>query len=118
MGCYEPPETIGDAEDCPEGADGDCEGCWSPLPEFEVLEPELDEFTDDSWPAAPPVEAVWPWNDLAAASEIAPVSTTAPATTHRLTCEILASPASRTLVALGLTIMMIGGVRKKLLNRR
>jgi hypothetical protein len=54
------------------------------------------------------VDVVCPWKDFAAANEIAPLTTTAPAIIHRLTREIRASPASRAVVALGLTIPMIG----------
>ena len=86
-------------------------------PLFELEPAELDEALD--WLVDGPVAAVvCPWDDLAAASEIAPLATTAPAIIHQLTREIMASPASRALVALGLTITMIGPGRKKLLSRR
>lgn len=55
-----------------------------------------------------PVDVEWPWNDLAAATEITPVTATAPAISQRLTREIKARPASRVLVALGFTHPMIG----------
>ena len=60
------------------------------------------------WLAELPVAAVWPWKELAAASEITPVAATAAAIIQRLTREISSSPASLTFVALGLMIVMIG----------
>jgi hypothetical protein len=92
-------------------------GCWRALfdPEPEELDPEpaeLDPVPElaalDDWLAAPPADSVCPWKDLAAASEIAPVATTAPAIIHRLTREISASPASLTVGAPGFTTTMIG----------
>ena len=124
---YEPPETTGGEEGWAGEGDGVCEaagvcdGCCNPLPALEVApELELEELADevDDPLAEPAVELVCPWKDFAAASEIAPVTTTAPAIIHRLARDIRASPASRALVALGFTIPMIGPTRKKLLNRR
>ena len=97
---------------------GTCAGCPRPLPEFELLlELELAPEDCDDWAEDPPFEAAWPWKDLAAAIEMTPVRPTAPAISHRLIREIRASPASRVLVARGLTYPMIGRTRKKMLNR-
>lgn len=60
------------------------------------------------WLAVFPVATVWPWKDLAAATEITPVAATAPAIIQRLTREISANPASLADVALGLMAMMMG----------
>lgn len=83
-------------------------GCWSALVE---LEPEADlaAFDDRAdWLVELALEALWPWKDRAAATEIAPVSMTAAAITHRLIREISVSPASRALVVFCSTVSMIG----------
>ncbi len=89
---------------------GGCPGAPRPLPElppFELLlELVLDAELDCA--EATPVVLAWPWKERAAATEITPVSATAPAISHRLTREIRASPASRAPVALGFTYPMIG----------
>jgi len=53
----------------------------------------LAEFAD--WLTELVLDAVWPWKDLAAATETAPVVATAPAIIQRLIREIRASPLSR-----------------------
>jgi hypothetical protein len=50
------------------------------LPELELwLDDPEDRAADEVEPAL-----LWPWNDRAAATETAPVTTTAPATNQRL----------------------------------
>ena len=102
----DPPETTGacDEEADAEGAgedEGACAGEDSP---FELLLDDEDGWFDDGDVAAAFV-LPWPWNDLAAASEIPPVSATAPAISQRLTREISAKPALRALTDRGLIVI-------------
>ncbi len=82
-----------------------------PLPELELADP-------DDWLAAD-VELVvlWPWNDLAAATDTEPVRTTAPATIQRLTRPMRSRPASLALTAFLLTPYIFGAGCKKTLNQ-
>ncbi len=89
------------------------EGCWRPLP---ALEPEPLDPDDCVAVDAEPV-VLWPWNDFAAATETAPVTTTAPATIQRLTRPIRSRPASRALTAFLLTPEIFGAGCKKTLNQ-
>ena len=57
-----------------------------------------------------------PWNERAAASEIAPDSTIAPAMNHRLMRDTSASAASRVWIASRLMVPMIRSRRKKALS--
>jgi hypothetical protein len=63
------------------------------------------------------VAALCPWNDRAAATETAPVTTTAPATNQRLIRRIRSNPASRALTAFLLMPAMLAVGRKKTLSR-
>jgi hypothetical protein len=93
----EPPETTGDEDD--EEEDGVWEGCCrllDPEPEVEVelLLVELDDCVALLLTLLP-VAVVWPWNDLAATSEISPEKATAPASIQRLIRRIRPRPALR-----------------------
>jgi hypothetical protein len=77
---------------------------------------ELDD--PDDWVAAElELVVVWPWNERAAATETAPVTTTAPATNQRLIRPIRSRPAFRALTAFLLTPEMVVASCKKTLNR-
>jgi hypothetical protein len=124
----EPPETAGEGEEAEAEGAGACAGACTPPPKFAVefefelelpgeLElPELDPpLTDDC--VAVLVE-LWPWNDLAAATAMTPVSTMAPAMSQPVTRRISSNPASRALTALFLTPLMLARRRKKKLSPR
>ncbi len=60
---------------------------------------------------------LWPWNDRAAASEIPPETTSAPATNHRLIRPSSAKPAFLEVTALLFMASSFGAGCKKTLNR-
>lgn len=99
-------------------------GAWTPLPELELSELELELVPEElelleGWVVVcDAVLELWPWNDLAATAEMAAVSTTAPAMSQRLTRRISSKPASLALTGLLLTLSMMVRGQKKTLSRR
>ncbi len=92
-------------------------GCCGASPELEPVEFELlfvgagEDVLAVRW--------LWlcPWKDLAAATETAPVSATAPAIIHRLIRAIRAKPASLALAAFFCTTPMMPATCKKTLSQ-
>jgi uncharacterized protein (TIGR03382 family) len=74
---------------------------------------ELDPLLEDCVAALPVALELWPWNDLAAAAEMATVSRMAPAMSQALIRRISSKPASLALTALLLTLSMMVRRRKK-----
>jgi hypothetical protein len=93
VGDQDPPETTAAGAACAD--EGACAGWESPPPlelELEPVFPELEACEDWLVVAA---DAVCPWKERAATSEIIPASATAPAIIQRLIRRISSSPASR-----------------------
>lgn len=79
---------------------------------------ELPELVEELPADGVAAEAeLWPWNERAAATDTAPVRTTAPATNQRLMRAIRSRPASLALTAFLLTSAIFGAGRKKTLNQ-
>jgi hypothetical protein len=112
----DPPETTGAGTEELAAAAGDWAGAERPLDPELVLEGPLLEDGDWLDVAAAELVELWPWKDLAAATEMTPVSATAPAISQRLTREISASPALRALTDRG--FMVPDGRRQPLENAK
>jgi hypothetical protein len=111
----EPPATTG-AAGAGAGA-GACGGCCRPPLALDPSSGLLDsELAVDGRPAEAAPAVLWPWKDFAAASEIAPESTTAHAISHRLIRLISSKPAFLALTAVLRTSTMIARWCKRTLR--